>query len=102
MTHRDAARPETARPRPHTRPPAQAGRRAYRPARSAPFYHRIRIDECDRATLSPTRDHPGLTPGAALLLAQCLSENKLNALSDLCFSARPEIGTADVDQREPR
>src|SRR4051794_6054741 len=34
------------------------------------FYRRIRIDEGDRATLSPTRDHPGLTPGAALLPTQ--------------------------------
>ena len=35
-------------------------------------------------------------------LSKCLSVNKLNDLSDLCFSARPEIGAADVDQREPR
>jgi len=33
---------------------------------------------------------------------QCLSVNKLNDLSDLCFGARREIGAADVDQREPR
>src|SRR3954470_2230632 len=67
---RHAARLETAPPRPRTRPTAQAARRAYRRARSAPFYRRIRIDEGDRATLSPTRDHPGLTPGAALLPTQ--------------------------------
>src|SRR3954467_9158790 len=69
-THLDAARLERGRPRPRTRPTAQAARRAYRLARSAPFYRRIRIDEGDRATLSPTRDHPGLTPGAALLPTQ--------------------------------
>src|SRR4051812_14429641 len=34
--------------------------------------------------------------------SQCLTVNKLNDLSDLCFSARREIGAADVDQREPR
>ena len=33
---------------------------------------------------------------------KCLSVNKLNDLSDLCFGARREIGAADVDQREPR
>jgi hypothetical protein len=33
---------------------------------------------------------------------ECLSVNKLNDLSDLCFGARREIGAADVDQREPR
>src|SRR3954465_7058722 len=67
---RDAARLETARPRPRTRPRAQAGRPACRLARSAPFYRRIRIDHCDRAMLAPARDHPGLAPGAALLPAQ--------------------------------
>src|SRR5215217_6349647 len=70
MTRRDAAQPETARPRPRTRPTAQAAPPAYRPARSAPFYRRIRIDACDRAMLAPARDHPGLAPGAALLPAQ--------------------------------
>src|SRR4051812_35195010 len=70
MTRRDAAPPGTARLRPRTRPRAQAARRAYRRARSAPFYRRIRIDEGDRATLAPTRAHPGLTPGAALLPTQ--------------------------------
>src|SRR5215203_4447251 len=74
-TRRDAARPETAPPRPRTRrtaqaPTAQAGRRACRLARSAPFYRRIRIDEGDRAMLAPARDHPGLAPRAALLPAQ--------------------------------
>src|SRR5215218_8141488 len=67
---RYAARPETARPRPRTRPTAQAGCRACRLARSAPFSRRIRIDEGDRAMLAPARDHPGLAPRAALLPAQ--------------------------------
>src|SRR3954469_18606596 len=67
---RDAAPPGTARPRPRTRPTAQAGRRACKPARSAPFYRRIRIDAGDRALLAPARGHPGLAPGAALLPAQ--------------------------------
>src|SRR5215207_8418326 len=69
-THRDVARPETARPRPRTRPTAPAGRPAYRLARSAPFRRRIRIDAGDRALLAPARHHPGLAPGAALLPAQ--------------------------------
>src|SRR5687767_11207004 len=67
---RDAAPPETARPRPRTRPTAPAGRPAYRLARSAPFYRRIRIDAGDRALLAPARGHPGLAPGAAFLPAQ--------------------------------
>src|SRR4051812_28607269 len=67
---RDAARLETARPRPRTRPTAPAGRRACRLARSAPFYRRIRIDAGDRALLAPARGYPGLAPRAALLPAQ--------------------------------
>src|SRR5215210_9504747 len=70
MRRRSAAQPETARPRPHTRPTAQAGHPAYRLARSAPFYRRIRIDEGDGALLAPARHHPGLAPRAALLPAQ--------------------------------
>src|SRR3954447_7597676 len=70
MTRRDAARPETAPPRPHTRPRAQAAPPACRPARSAPFYRGIRVDDRDRAMLAPARDHPGLAPGAAFLPAQ--------------------------------
>src|SRR5215211_4928676 len=70
MMGRDAARLETARPRPRTRPTSQAKRRACKPARSAPFYRRIRIDAVDRALLAPARHHPGLAPGAALLPAQ--------------------------------
>src|SRR6185369_9562339 len=69
-TRRDAARPGTAPPRPRTRPTAPVGRRACRLARSAPFYHRIRIDAGDRALLAPAHDHPGLAPGAAFLPAQ--------------------------------
>src|SRR5215213_10487986 len=67
---RPAAQPETAPPRPHTRPTAPAGCPAYRPARSAPFYRRIRIDAGNRAMLAPAPHHPGLAPGAALLPAQ--------------------------------
>src|SRR5215218_7666285 len=69
-TPRDAAQLERARPRPRTRPTAQAARPACRPARPAPFYRRIRIDHCDRALLAPARHHPGLAPGAALLPTQ--------------------------------
>src|SRR5215212_11353615 len=69
-TPRDAARLEPARPRPRTRPTAQAARPAYRLARSAPFYRRIRVDAGDRALLTPARHHPGLAPGAALRPAQ--------------------------------
>src|SRR3954447_24591879 len=70
MTRRHAARPERGPPRPRTRPKAQAVRPACKPARSAPFYRRIRIDAGDRALLAPARGHPGLAPGAALLPAQ--------------------------------
>src|SRR3954467_3980424 len=70
MTRRHAARPERGPPRPRTRPTAQAVRPACKPARSAPFYRRIRIDAGDRALLTPARGHPGLAPGAALLPAQ--------------------------------
>src|SRR5215211_6507149 len=70
MMGRDVARLETARPRPRTRPTAQAERPACKPARSAPFYRRIRVDAGDRALLAPARGHPGLAPGAALLPAQ--------------------------------
>src|SRR3954454_19325804 len=70
MTRRHAARPERGPPRPRTRPTAQAVRPACKPARSTPFYRRIRIDAGDRALLAPARGHPGLAPGAALLPAQ--------------------------------
>src|SRR5215218_4634981 len=68
MTRRDAARLERGRPRPHTRPTAQAGRRACRLARSAPFYRRIRITNAHHAALAH-RD-AGFAPGAAFLPTQ--------------------------------
>src|SRR5215207_2583591 len=67
---RDAARLETAPPRPRTRPTAQVGRRACRLARSAPFYRRIRITDAHHTVLAPAHRDPGLAPGAALLPAQ--------------------------------
>src|SRR5215218_7808409 len=67
---RDAAPPETGRPRPHTRPPAQAGRRAYRPARSAFFGHRIGIADAHHTVLALAHHHAGFAPGAALLPTQ--------------------------------
>src|SRR3954463_6976036 len=66
----DAARPETARPRPHTRPRAQAVRPAWRPARSAFFGQSIRIADAHHAVLAAACHSAGLTPGAALLPAQ--------------------------------
>src|SRR3954467_3503568 len=69
-THQNAAPPGTGRPRPRTRPRAQAARPACKPARSAPFYRRIRVDDRDRALLAPARGYPGLAPGAALLPTQ--------------------------------
>src|SRR4051794_24993248 len=67
---RDAARLETAPPRPRTRPRAQVGRRACRLARSAPFYRRIRITNAHHAVLALAHHHAGFAPGAALLPAQ--------------------------------
>src|SRR3954454_12958304 len=69
-TRRDAARLETAPPRPRTRPTAQAGRRACRLARSAPFYRRIGIADAHHAVLALAHRDAGLAPGAALLPAQ--------------------------------
>src|SRR3982750_3039000 len=69
-TRRDAARPGTARPRPRTRPTAQVGRRACRLARSAPFYHRIRITNAHHAVLALAHHYAGFAPGAALRPAQ--------------------------------
>jgi hypothetical protein len=63
----DTARSGMGRPRPRTRPPDPWTGRAYRPARSAPFYRCITVDDRDRAMLAPARDHPGLAPSAALL-----------------------------------
>src|SRR5215204_5011691 len=67
---RHAARLETAPPRPRTRPTAQVGRRAYRLARSAPFYRRIRITNAHHTVLALAHHDAGLAPGAALLPAQ--------------------------------
>src|SRR5215203_3183701 len=69
-THQNAARLETARPRPHTRPRAQAGPPACRPARSAFFGHRIGIADAHHTVLALAHHHPGLAPRAALLPAQ--------------------------------
>src|SRR3982750_185842 len=65
-----AAPPETAPPRPRTRPTAQAGRPACRPARSAPFYRRIRIANAHHTVLALAHRDAGFAPGAALLPAQ--------------------------------
>src|SRR4051812_9059315 len=67
---RDAARLETAPPRPRTRPTAPVGRRACRLARSAPFYRRIRITNAHHAVLALAHHHAGFAPGAALLPTQ--------------------------------
>src|SRR5215218_2350284 len=68
---RDAARPGTGRPRPHTRPTAQAVRRACRLARSAFFRRRIGIADAHRADMFALAHHyAGLAPGAALLPTQ--------------------------------
>src|SRR4051812_25855466 len=70
MTHQDAARLGTARPRPRTRPRPQAARPACRPARSAPFYRRIRIADAHHAVLALAHRDAGFAPGAALLPTQ--------------------------------
>src|SRR5215204_6785342 len=69
-THQNAARLETARPRPHTRPRAQAGPPACRPARSAFFGHRIGIADAHHTVLAVARRSAGFAPGAAFLPAQ--------------------------------
>src|SRR5829696_7965801 len=69
-TRRDAARLGTARPRPRTRPRAQAGRPACRPARSAFFRRRIGIANPHQAVLALAHRDAGFAPGAALLPAQ--------------------------------
>src|SRR5919107_1654637 len=69
-THRHAAQPGTARPRPRTRPTAQAGRRACRPPRSAFFRRRIGIADAHHTVLAVAHAHAGFTPGAALLPTQ--------------------------------
>src|SRR3954453_986144 len=69
-THQNAAPPETARPRPHTRPRAQAARPVCRPARSAFFGHRIGIADAPHPVLALAHHLAGFAPGAALLPAQ--------------------------------
>src|SRR3954454_18315895 len=71
MTCRDAAPPETARPRPRTRPRAQVAPPACRPARSAFFGRGIGIADAHRASVfALAHHHAGFAPGAALLPAQ--------------------------------
>src|SRR3954470_23245251 len=67
---RNAARPETARPRPHTRPTAQAAPPACRPARSAFFGQSIGIADAHHTVLALAHHHAGFAPGAALLPTQ--------------------------------
>src|SRR5215212_6421125 len=70
-TRRPAAPPGRGRPRPHTRPTAQAVRRACRPARSAFFGRRIGIADAHRADMFALAHHYArLAPGAALLPTQ--------------------------------
>src|SRR5215217_461399 len=69
-TRRDAAPPGTGRPRPHTRPRAQAAPPACRPAQSAFFGHRIGIADAHHTVLALAHHHAGFAPGAALLPAQ--------------------------------
>src|SRR3954452_25372974 len=70
MMGRDAARAERGRPRPHTRPTAQAGRRACRLLRSAFFLPRIGSADAHHAVLALAHRDAGLAPGAALLPTQ--------------------------------
>src|SRR3954463_5207098 len=69
-THQNAARLGTGRPRPHTRPRAQAAPPACRPAQSAFFGHRIGIADAHHTVLARAHHHAGFAPGAALLPAQ--------------------------------
>src|SRR5215207_2748019 len=69
-TRRDAAPPGTARPRPHTRPRAQAAPPACRPAQSAFFGHRLGIADAHHTVLARAHHHAGFAPGAAFLPAQ--------------------------------
>src|SRR3954464_7281679 len=70
MTRRDAARLERGQLRPRTRPTAQAGRRACRPARSAFLGRRIGIANAHHTVLALAHRDAGFAPGAALLPAQ--------------------------------
>src|SRR5436305_3165958 len=65
-TRRDAAPPETAPPRPHTRPRAQAAPPACRPARSAFLGPSIGIADAHHTVLALAHHHAGFAPGAAL------------------------------------
>src|SRR5437764_4746623 len=67
---RDAARLETARPRPRTRPTAQAARPACRPARSAFFGQSIGVADAHHTVLAVAQSYAGFAPRAALLPAQ--------------------------------
>src|SRR5215217_7878170 len=69
-TPRDAARPEPARPRPRTRPTAQAAPPVCRPVRSAFFGHRLGIADAHHTVLALAHRHTGFAPGAALLPTQ--------------------------------
>src|SRR6185295_12035918 len=66
----NAARPETAPPRPHTRPRAQTAPPACRPARSAFFGQSIGIADAHHAVLALAHRDAGFAPRAAFLPAQ--------------------------------
>src|SRR3954451_9759425 len=69
-THQNAAPPGTGRPRPRTRPRAQAAPPAWRPAQSAFFGHRIGMADAHHTVIARAHHHAGFAPGAALLPAQ--------------------------------
>src|SRR3954467_8330314 len=69
-THQNAAPPGTGRPRPHTRPRAQAAPPACRPARSAFFGQSIGIADAHHTVLALAHRDAGFAPGAALLPTQ--------------------------------
>src|SRR3954454_9183392 len=69
-THQNAAPPGTGRPRPRTRPRAQAAPPACRPARSAFFGRRIGIANAHHTVLARAHRDAGFAPGTALLPAQ--------------------------------
>src|SRR3954465_15518831 len=69
-THLDAARLGRGRPRPRTRPTAQAARPACRPARSAFFGQSIGVADAHHTVLAVAQSYAGFAPRAALLPAQ--------------------------------
>src|SRR5215217_2608653 len=69
-THQNAAPPGTGRPRPRTRPRAQAAPPVCRPVRSAFFGHRLGIADAHHTVLALAHRHTGFAPGAALLPTQ--------------------------------